>query len=195
MKHLFLLLLVVAQFPQLLAQSKGRTLKVPVTKGDLNCAYINKYSAAQRRQFYPFSVSDSIKLVSFRYHRQNYPIKGDSVMLDSLVEIRSLSADEIDKLTDIIYNNVYKIRPNYGAMTQCFFPRNAILFYGRDGKLKESVLLCFHCDEYERSTRKVNFGSNCVQKMEKLRAYFTSLGLKFGTDKAVMRYPGESDDE
>jgi hypothetical protein len=92
-----------------------------------------------------------------------------------------------------LYNNFYKKTPNYGSLTQCYFPRNAILFIDRKGNLKEYIFICFHCDRHEESSDKIEFGSDCIQKMEKLRAFFISVGLKFGTDNSINIYEGEDD--
>ena len=177
------------------AQTSVEQVELTKLKGNLNCFYKPKYSAKQRTLFYPFNSTDTIKLVSFRYHRHNYPIIKDSVIVDSLVEIKVLTKPEINKLTDILYNNFYKQQPNYGEFSTCFFPRNAILFYDKTGHLKENILLCFHCDSHQKSSEKVNYGSDCTQKMEKLRQFFIVLGLKFGTDKEIEKYPGEESDD
>jgi hypothetical protein len=77
---------------------------------------------------YPFNESETIKLVSFRYHRHNYPFKNDSLITDSLIEQNTLNKTEVNSLTDIFYNNFYKRTSGIGSETMCFFPRNAILF-------------------------------------------------------------------
>jgi len=195
MRLLIVLLFALGQFKRVTAQTNAVEVKLPNPKGNLNCVYKKKYSATQRNQFYPFNIADTIKLASFRYHKHNYPIKGDTLLVDSLTEIKVLTTNDIDRLTDILYNNFYKLRPNYGSLTQCFFPRNAILFYDKAGHLKESILLCFHCDRHEESSDNINFGSNCTQKMEKLRQFFILSGLKFGTDKTIDIYPGENFNE
>lgn len=195
MKHLLLLLLVISLYLRATAQKPEKELSPLKLKGALTCFYKQKYTVSERNKFYPFSISDTIKIVSFRFHRQNYPIKGDSVLTDSLIEVRVLTKSAVNTMTDILYNNFYKKRPNYGTVTQCFFPRNAILFYDKSGALKESILLCFQCDRHQESSDKVNFGSECTQKMELLRQFFVSSGLKFGTDKTIDLYPGEDPEE
>ncbi len=112
--------------------------------------------------------------------------------MDSLIEIKTLNKDETNDLTDILYNNFYKKRPNYGHITQCFFPRNAILFLDNAGSLKEYILLCFHCDRHEQSSENIQYGDDCAEKMEKLRAFFILKGITFGTDTSIERYPGEN---
>jgi hypothetical protein len=170
------------------AQQKRIPLLTP--KGDLNCRYIKKYSEQKRLQFYPFNISDTIKLVSFRYHKNKSPINKDSLVTDSLLEIKTLGPYEIIKLTDILYNNFYKQSPNYGVSALCYLPRNAILFY-KGGKLKEFVEICFHCHNYELSSKEISMGDECTQKMEKLMKLFASSGIKFGTDNTIESYPGE----
>jgi hypothetical protein len=189
----FLILIVVFAGRLQSATGQAKHFKAPKLMGDLNCTYMPKYSAKQRSKFYPFDIADTIKLVSFRYNRLNYfPMKGDTLLLDSLLENKSLSRIEVDQLTDIFYNNFYKKQPNYGMLTQCFLPRNAILFFDKAGHLKEYIIICFHCDRHKESSNKIDWGDECTQKMEKLRQFFVSVGLKFGTDKTVGLYPGEA---
>jgi hypothetical protein len=112
-----------------------------------------------------------------------------------LIEVKGLSKTETNNLKDILYNIFYRKQHNYCSMTQCFFPRNAILFYDKLGHLKEYILICFHCSMQEVSSNKIYFGSNCIQKMDNLQQFFISSGLKFGTDKTIELYPGEISDE
>ena len=190
MKSLILIIFLVVQSKTVTAQSPSNKIKSPT--GDLNCLYKQKYSKTKRSAFYPFNIADTVKLVSFRYHKHNYPVKGDTLIIDSLIEIKTLTTTETHNLTDILYNNFYKRKPNYGILTQCFFPRNAILFLDKGGRLKEYIFLCFQCDRYELSSETVDFGDECTQKMEKLRQFFVSAGLRFGTDMTIEAYPGES---
>jgi hypothetical protein len=195
MKYPLALLLVLPFFFNVNGQSPpGRVIKA--RKGvDENCIYINKYSEAARSKFYPFNVSDTIMLVSFNYHKNNYPIDQHSISYDSLIERRVLNKAEVAQLTDILYNNVAKKHGNIGAINQCFFPRNAILFIDKTGKLREYVLLCFHCKRYESSYDKIERWDSCYQKFEMIYQFFISTGIKFGTDPTIDIYPGESPDE
>lgn len=160
--------------------------------GDRTCVYKPTYSAVQRLRFYPFSISDTVKIVSFRHHNLNHPIRKDSLLVDSLVEIKVLSKTAINQLTNILYNNFYKKTPNYGISSQCFFPRNAILFFDKNGKMIESIVICFHCNNYETSSEKVEMGDECGQKTEKIRKFFMAKGLRLGTDLSISLYPGEN---
>ena len=193
MKYIIILIILFGNFIFVSGQNKSDIEKVPKLKGDLSCTYISKYSSTKRLHFYPFNVSDSIKLVSFRHHKHDYPIKGDSLVLDSIVEIVTLSSKDIDKLTDILYNNFYKSKPDYGVFNQCFYPRNAIIFYNKAGRIKENILICFHCYRLEKGSDKINTGDDCSEKIEKLRLFFISKGMNFGTNLKIGLYPGEQD--
>ena len=118
-----------------------------------SCAYKPKYSVSQRRTFYPYDVADSVQLVSFYDRPMNFPITKDTLIKDSLVEVKTLLQTDQDTLTDILYNDFYKnYNPgNIGTIKQCFFPRNAVLFY-KDGKVKEFILICFHCGNVRLSS-------------------------------------------
>jgi hypothetical protein len=195
MKFLILILALGGHIQSVSAQETGKQVKSSKPKGDLNCVYKSKFSVLQRATFYPYRVAESVKLISFRYHRNNIPLKGDSVIADSLIESKVLSKHEIDQLSDIIYNNFYKKQPNYGVSTQCFLPRNAILFSDKSGKTIGHVLICFHCDRHKESSDEINWGDECSQKMENIRQFFISKGVKFGTDKTIDNYPGETNND
>jgi hypothetical protein len=185
------LVLVLLFFGHVQYVTSQVTSKPSKHRGNLNCFYQEKYSAAERNNFYPFNV-DTIKLVSFRYHESNYPVRGDTILIDSLIDIKTLTKAERNELTDILYNNFYRRDPNYGISNQCFIPRNAILFLDKYGHLSNYILLCFHCDTHQESSKKINFGDECLQKMEKLRQFFITTGVKFGTDITVQMYSGET---
>lgn len=173
---------VTCQLNNTVAQKQPKLLSI---KGNTNCVYKAKYSAKQRHQFYLFNTANTIKLISFSYKNSKYPFTNDTLINDSLIEVKTLSKIETDQLTDIIYNNIYKKNPNYGTIRQCWIPHNAILFLDKQGKLKEFISICFHCDRYKGSSEKINLGDDCDQKMGKLRLYFVSLGVKFGTDPNI----------
>lgn len=189
-KSMPILFLALLFFSQVVFAQKTNHVFEP--KGNLDCFYKKIYSASQRKEFYPFAESDSIKLVSFRYHVNGIPIRKDSVIADSIVEEMWLPKEDISKLTDILYNNFFKARPNYGVTNQCFTPRNAILFYNKLGKLVESIVICFHCENYKASSAEIKMGDNCTEKIEKIRKLFISKDIIFGTDPKILSYPGET---
>ena len=168
----------------------GALIKEPKGTNE-NCIHKDKYSVSERLRFYPFNVADTIMLVSFRYHHNNYPVRKDYITTDSLIEQRVLSKTEVNQLTDIIYNTDAKKHGNIASVAECFEPRNAVLFIDKAGKLRAYMLICFHCRRYEPSSEDIGSWDNCNQKPEMIRRFFTSAGIKFGTDLAINGYPGE----
>lgn len=185
----YLILLLYGMTLESKAQKQQTVL---VMSGNLNCHYKAKYTAKQRRTFYPFSIADTVKLVSFRFNKNNIVVRKDSVLKDSLIEVKTLNSSQVEKLTDILYNNFYKQQPNYADRPLCqYTPRHAILFIGSDGKVKEFITLCFHCMEYRCSAKRVEMGDDCSQKMEKLYRFFFAEGIRFGTNRHIYEFPGE----
>jgi hypothetical protein len=158
------------------------------------CIYSKKYSDSARMSFFPFNSYRNVKLVSFRFHEEGLPIRHKVVIEDSLIETVKLTKKDIYLLTDILYNNRFtkEVPP---TETLCsIHPRHAILFFDNDNQLQEYMLFAFYCHHYEKSSEQVKVGDECTEKIEKLRAFFLSKGIKFGMDKNDKRYPGETID-
>ncbi|ANE51606.1 hypothetical protein SY85_14960 [Flavisolibacter tropicus] len=120
-------------------------------------------------------------------------MKGHTVVKDSLIETVVLKKNEVDLLTDILFNNFYKTKTKVRVITQCYEPRNAILFIDKKGILRDYILICFHCDRYDLGSNQLkDIGDECYGKTEKLRTFFKEKGLLFGTDMSVNSYPGET---
>lgn len=158
---------------------------------DQNCIYNNKYSESQRLGFYPLNVSDTIKLISFRYHKNDYPVQRGHIVNDSILEVRILNETSINKLTDILYNYVSNKQGNIRPDKSCFEPRNAILFIDRVGQVREYALISFSCDQFEISSNRIEKWDPCFQKSQMILRLFVSTGIKYGTDLAIHNYPGE----
>ena len=193
-KLYFIIFFLIAASLSAFGQKAYKEYVIKEVKGaDDNCVYLPKYSPSKRRNFYPFNDADTIKLVSFRHHEDNYPIKGNAITSDSLFEQKVLAKQEIDELTDILYNNFYKKASGIGSLTQCFAPRNAIIFIDKFGKAKETIFICFHCSRYEAMSQKYGLlGADCDQKMKMLMNFFIRQKLLFGTNRSVGSYPGET---
>jgi hypothetical protein len=158
---------------------------------DENCVYNNKYSESHRLGFYPLNVSDTIKLISFRYHKNDYPVQRGHLVYDSILEMKILTKTDINKLTDILYNYVSNRQGNIRSAKTCFEPRNAILFIDRVGHVREYALISFSCDQFETSSSQIEKWDPCHQKAEMILRLFMSAGIKYGTDLSMHNYPGE----
>ncbi len=158
---------------------------------DQNCIYNNKYSESQRLGFYPMNISDTVKIISFRYHINDYPVKKGHMVRDSILEIRILNKTDINRLTDILYNYTSNKQGNIRSGNSCFQPRNAILFIDRAGQVREFALISFSCDQYEISSNRIEKWDPCYQKAQMILRLFISAGIKYGTDLTMHNYPGE----
>ena len=156
------------------------------------CEYLNKYSVEQRNLFYPFNVSNRIKLVSFAekadkngfaYSNGRLPLKRKKLIYSDLLEIKTLDESQVDSLTDILYNNVY--RGDIFTLTQTgrYNPKNAIIFTNENGAMIAFIEICFECQGYRTSSKKVITGDFCNQKYELLKAFFQKTGIEFGITK------------
>jgi len=158
---------------------------------DQNCVYNKKYSEIQRLSFYPLNISDTVKLISFRYHNNDYPVKKGHLVKDSILEIRVLNKKDIGRLTDILFNYTSDRKGNIRSTRSCFQPRNAILFIDRVGQVREYALISFSCDQFEISSNRIEKWDPCYQKSQMILRFFISAGIKYGTDLAMHNYPGE----
>jgi hypothetical protein len=142
MKRASILLFVMLLLPCFLfGQRRKLPLPLPPSKQDWalaekhnKCFHQNKYSATQRRAFFPFSTADTIKLISFEapytpndsIYEDNGkliivpPIIKDSIPVISpmaknsfalnsrkVKEIKTLTMKGIDRLTDLLFNVGY----------------------------------------------------------------------------------------
>lgn len=128
-----------------------------------NCIHRDIYTSAQRLQFYPFNKASEIRVVSFdnksdtnRFVVNNgtLPIKNKSVDYSQLDEVKTLNPGEVQNLSNIIYNVVYKGYFFTFSEAGCYNPRNAILFVDAKGKTFAFIDLCFECRGHRTSSRK-----------------------------------------
>jgi hypothetical protein len=172
------------------------------------CSYLYRYSAKQRRGFYPFGAATSIRLISFEESwlwygrsRTNVAIPAEDTLrtfspMDAnkfyinycqVKEYKDLSEAGIDSLTDMVYNVGYTPVKNLGVPTirelQCYEPRNAILFLDAKGKVTQYIKFCFKCRKYYYSSAKTKPVEYCEQKYDMIAALFLKQGVKYGAKK------------
>jgi hypothetical protein len=174
-----------------------------------DCVFTNRYSINQRLKRYPFSkavkiiavsyptsypkadiqiddpirISDSLlKIRNDTLSKEGLHVKNGELNYASIKEIKVLNKAQINKLTNIIYNTNYKVKDfNVYEKGECFDPRNAIVFFDKDGKVFDYLEICFECLNTESKSNKITVGTLCTQKYEILRKYLISLGIKYGT--------------
>jgi len=178
------------------------------------CIYRNKYSPADRLKFFPFDRYKTVMLISFEppelraeiiytdtakaqintsAEEEVYPTlleKKQKLDLTRLKEKKILSALEVDKLTDILYNFGYTSTKSYKGLLiaesdgyRCYEPRNAIVFLDENGLIAEYIEICFECHRRKESSEKIKMGEFCDDKYDLIRKYFRATGIKYGTAK------------
>lgn len=193
MRLLILFAIVTLNLTQVMGQIPGepRTKRQREKEEDNhNCIETSKYTPEERMRFYPFDISAVVKIVSFDNMGDSaiahkLPMKADEIDFSRITEQKTLKKEEIDQLTNILYNVAYKGDIFYLTGTGCYNPRNAILFYDSSDHLLEFIELCFECHGKRLSSDKISLGDLCNQKSDLLKAFFEVHGIEIGTIKEV----------
>lgn len=177
----------------------ARTPPEPPTKREMKieqrnhqCARKNNYSFSDRIKHFPFNLATQIQLVSFpggidtselqaMQDLDSLPRLNDTVCYSKLTEVKNLSFQQVDTLTDILYNYGFRGPTYTGSIPLCYNPRNAILFLDSAGRVFEYVEICFECKETKESSETISLGEMCDQKMDMLKNFFKTAGIKYGT--------------
>ncbi|PTQ93621.1 hypothetical protein C8P68_10883 [Mucilaginibacter yixingensis] len=183
----------------------------PMVSPHDDCVFNSKYTLGERLKRYPFNEAVTILAVSyhnFNGGQPNQEIRVDSLgkiiptpqidtlkyglwikqgALDgtSIVELVKLSKAQIRSLTNLIYNTDFRVKGNNGVDPgyNCFAPRNALLFFDKNGKIFDYIQICFACQNYESKSGRINLGTECYQKMDLAKKWFINQGVQFGTIK------------
>lgn len=157
------------------------------------CVSTQRYDRIQRLGFYPFNRASRIQILSFK--DDNFiPVQHRKVDYSRLYEYRDLSVDQIDTLTDILYNLDYD--PNIKSSTRitgefkCYEPRNGILFLNAKGEAFEFIEICFECLKTRSSSKRIIEGTYCNQKFDLLKNFFRTVGIGYveGESYAIRSY-------
>jgi len=179
------------------AQNRPPTRKDAETdKRNHNCVRSTNKTFTTRLKNYPFNNATQIQLVSFKggidtSEFQNMKIEdslprlNDTVCYSKLIEVKNITYSQVDKLTDILYNWDYAGPIFIGTSPMCYFPRNAILFLDRSGKVFEFIEICFECRDTRLSSKKIYLGAMCDQKMEMLKSFFKDSQVEYGITKGL----------
>lgn len=160
------------------------------------CIRKGNSSFTTRLKIYPFNKSTQIQLVSFKggvdtsawqdmIIRDSLPRLNDTVAYAALTEVAALSFGEVNKLTYILFNYGYAGSIKIGTINQCYYPRNAILFLDKQGKVFEYIEICFECSRTKESSDKISLGEMCSEKMNMLKGIFKSAGITYGITKEM----------
>ena len=192
MKYLILLFMAALSFTQSIAQKPFSKKAHEKELRNHQCLETTKYSADERRKFYPFDTASSIRIVSFDNMdtsavEHSLPMKNGEIDFSRITEDRTLNRDQIDALTHILYNVTYRGEILTSEVLFCYNPRNAILFYDSDAHLLEFIELCFECLGERSSSETISIGDLCNQKYDLLKNFFLKAGIEIGTIREVRK--------
>jgi len=170
-----------------------------------DCVFIHKYSVAERLKKYPFLKAAQILAVSYDGSPEPNPdiqlgddtpktskkrphglfVKNGTLDYSSLFEVRKLTPNQINRLTNLMFNTDTKVHYDHNKYADpgftCFEPRNALIFFDNKGKVFDYIEICFECERTESNSNKLILGIGCNQELDFAKKFFIDLGIKFGT--------------
>lgn len=161
-------------------------------ENNAKCVRTKNLSEKQRLDQFPFSKSSQIKLISFKdkseevsgqsliEHTRSIKLGKDVFNPELYNETATLKSEQINNLTDIIFNFTYKKMPYAAEDIKCYIPRNAILFLDADNRIIAYLELCFSCKHFRSSDKKFSIGEYCGTKYDMLKSIFERSGIKYG---------------
>lgn len=152
-----------------------------VGKEKYDCMY-KKNSKVDVSKKYPFNLATKIIWVSWKSDEKEMPktIKDytkEEIGWENFSDSISINQLNKGKLADILFNYKYAVKGTYDLSSKCYFPRDAVLFLDKTGKLIDYVEMCFECTDYRLMTIKWKFDF-CEGKLDLLKKYKTSLFKK-----------------
>lgn len=182
-----------------------------------DCTFNKRYSIKQRLSHYPYSRAAKIVAVSYAVEeptadiiidnpgspedtipkriidtvfKEGLHIKNGVINFSSIKEIKVLKHSQINTLTNIVFNTDYKVNDHYNAKNEsvCYYPRNSLVFFDKDGKVFDYMEICFECHEMHSKSKRVRLGTLCNQKYDLLRKFFISVGITYGTVNKIDKY-------
>ena len=207
MKNLFFVILLLICC-KLSAQKKTKKpFPPPPHIDDCFCKESQRFDIKQRLLFYPFNLAKKIEFVSYSNDIVEEVVKNDSsihsvkqnktklilnskyrksdinksISFPNFEEKSSVDSLNINKLTNTFFNLENK---KSICINSCNIPRNAILFYDKNGDLMEYIDICFECLKHTKSYKTLDNQSYwCEQKYWQLKELFAQVGVKYGTTK------------
>lgn len=156
-----------------------------------DCVKINNIPFNKRLQNYPFSQATKVLAVSYLADTNSYgqllrkidyrlPVKNDTICYSKLHELITLTASQINILTDILYNYGEKYKTSIGLITMCYRPRKALIFVNEKEESFAWLEICFECEQTRSNNQKMNWDNLCFKQYDLLKTLFTQTGITYG---------------
>ena len=166
-----------------------------------------KYSTNEIMNNYPFNKASKVKIISYNtdfmsevplqlpptngldsleikkmIERQKSPIQLKDIIgkenLEGIEKMKTLNYTEFFELSKLLYNTCGKYNTNVRRISNCFFPRNALLFYDENDKVFDFLEVCFQCEGVEfYSEKSIVINNMCPNFYPKIEEYFKNKGF------------------
>lgn len=145
------------------------------------CTHYGKLLLKQRLARYPFSKAKNVVLVSFT-DTVNYPdyvsVKKRIPDFAAVPYKKELSATDIDKLTDLLFNVGYNTKDIFvNELIPCAARKNAIVFLDANGEPFDYIGVFWRCGVLEYDINKIELPISCDDKYDLIRRFFVERGL------------------
>jgi hypothetical protein len=157
----------------------------PPTPEMLNsdCFHTGNLSPAKRRNKYPFRTAEKVIVVSFHSNQGRVPMTNAVLDSSKVIDLIELSTEQIDDLTNVLYNHEFlSDEIDTEGQRGCYYPRHAILFINRKGKIANYIEICFECLGIKTSFESKYLGDICDGKFDLIEDFFVRIGVKHFED-------------
>lgn len=152
----------------------------------LKCKENKSLTIEQRNEEFQFKNSSKIAYVSFpetkemsiEKYFENYK-KDSSFDINDFFEVKYLDENQINELSNLVYNIGFKKDLGMTTEANCYFPNNAILFLNEDNSLLGYIEICFDCQKYFTSGKDFTLGEQCDGKVCLLKEQFITAGVNY----------------
>ncbi|MBE8725713.1 hypothetical protein C4F50_12225 [Flavobacterium sp. KB82] len=158
------------------------------------CIRKNSISEKERASYFPFAEASQVKIISFRDKGDLNEMPGQQLIRHLLSlkmgkdlfnealydETAVLTSEQINQLSDIIFNFSYTKLPIEDYDVYCYNPRNAIFFLDAENHIIAYIELCFGCNKYRSSDKRLSLGDYCTEKYDMIKAIFEKSHIVYG---------------
>ena len=94
-----------------------------------------------------------------------------------------LNSNQIDTLSNLLFNYELNKKSFYSYEVGCYSPRNAFLFLNEKGKIVGIVEICFECMKMVFSfEEEYGFDGICYERKAAIKSFLAGLGIKYGLE-------------
>ncbi len=149
---------------------------------DQKCYFNGNLSPEDRRKKFPFQAVSEIRIVSFAKNYEQLLFDKDSLLKTALfTDNIVLQQEQIDSLTNVLFNYNYSPQTQLFEQVQlgCYEPRHAIVFLGKEKKVKYYLELCFQCRAFKSNLPDSTWGNFCSGKYDRIKESFAFAGVSY----------------